>query len=106
MEKYLTVEPKEFAQIVKEPDVYLLDVRHADEYEDGHIAGAANIDVTEPDFIEKAKVQLPKGKRIAVYCGSGKRSAIASDKLSDAGYTVVNLDGGMANWEAAGEPVS
>ena len=99
---YKTVSPKEFSEVIKNPDVYLLDVRHADEYSAGHISGAHNIDVMAPDFMNLAKKELPKDMTIAVYCGSGKRSGMASDLLSKEGYKIVNLDGGMAAWNAAG----
>ena len=42
---------------------------------------------------------------IAVYCGSGKRSAIASKQLSDNGYNVLNMDGGLMAWKASGLPI-
>lgn len=102
---YKTVEPKEFFDIIQSPDIYLVDVRTEEEYEDGHIKGAHNIDVQSPTFLETAKKELPKDKTIAVYCGSGKRSALASGQLADAGYEIINLDGGLAAWKEAGLPV-
>lgn len=100
-----TVSPQDFARIIKSPEVYLLDVRTADEYNAGHIAGAANIDVLSPDFIENAIKTLPDDKTIAVYCGTGKRSAMASEQLAEEGYKIENLDGGLQAWEAAGLPL-
>ncbi|MBQ5575611.1 MAG: rhodanese-like domain-containing protein, partial [Bacteroidales bacterium] len=51
-----------FATRIAEPDVVLLDVRTAEEYVDGHIQGAINIDVKKDDFVEKAKLILPTDK--------------------------------------------
>ena len=103
---YKTVSPKEFSIEIKSPEIFLIDVRKPEEYGEGHIAGAHNIDVTSEDFLEKAKSILPKDRTIAVYCGSGKRSAIASGKLTGAGYTILNLDGGLSAWIASGLPVT
>lgn len=96
---------KEFEVAIKSPDVYLLDVRKPDEYATGHIAGAHNLDVLEPSFeIESLKI-LPKDKTIAVYCGTGKRSAMAAEKLEKEGFKVINLEGGVTAWKEAGLPV-
>lgn len=101
---YSTLSVKDFADRIAFNDVFLLDVRHPDEFSQGHIKGAINIDVTAPDFLNEAKELLPKEKTIAVYCRSGKRSAMASELLSENGYNVLNLGGGILNWEASGEP--
>lgn len=103
---YKTVDAKTFSKEIKQKGVYLLDVRTPEDWSKGHIAGSKNIDVMSDDFLEKAKEQLPKDETIAVYCGLGKHSAIASKLLSEAGYKVLNLDGGLAAWKAAGLAVS
>lgn len=98
--------PKEFQQAIKSSDVYLLDVRTPEEYKEGHISGAHNLDVTNEDFIEKAKAELPKDKSIALYCKSGKRAAVAQEKLDALGYKTLFLDGGIMAWEEDGLPVT
>lgn len=90
---YEDVDVAEFAQLTADSTVIVLDVRTADEYSDGHIKSAVNIDVKEPDFLEKAKAQLPSGRVIAVYCRSGRRSANACSQLGAEGYKTVNLKG-------------
>jgi rhodanese-related sulfurtransferase len=40
-----------------------------------------------------------------VYCRSGKRSAMATEQLRAAGYTVYDLEGGITAWKEAGKPV-
>lgn len=104
-EGYITLSPEKFAKAIESPTVYLVDVRTSDEFATGHIKDAHNIDVQKEDFLELAKETLPKDKEIAVYCGSGKRSAMAADKLSAAGYDIINLDGGLAAWKEASLPV-
>lgn len=105
-ENYITLTPSEFSEKIKSPEVYLVDVRHPDEYASGHIKGAHNIDVQTPDFVELAEKELPKGMPIAVYCGTGKRSAMASQILSSKGYKIYNLDGGLTAWKADSLPVT
>lgn len=102
---YHTVEPSVFVEVISAPDTYLLDVRHNDEFNEGHINGASNLDVTDPFFKAEALKVIPHDKTIAVYCRSGKRSAMASDILSCCGFKVVNLEGGIINWTVKGYPV-
>ena len=94
-----------FAAQIAAPDVVLLDVRTAKEFGEGHLQKAINIDVTQDGFVEKAKSMLPIDKTIAVYCRSGKRSALAAGGLAKEGYKVVNLKGGIKAWKEAGMPV-
>ena len=94
-----------FAAQIADSDVVLLDVRTEKEFGEGHLQNALNIDVTEDGFIEKAKSVLPAEKTIAVYCRSGKRSALAAGALTKEGYKVVNLKGGIIAWKEAGMPV-
>ena len=103
---YKTVSPEEFAKDINSSDIFLLDVRHPEEYESGHIKDAKNLDVMSSDFVELAEKELPKDMTIAVYCGSGKRSGMASDILSKKGYRILNLDGGLTAWKNAGLPVT
>lgn len=94
----------EFSEAIKQPNVYLLDVRPSSFYEQSHIAGANNLDVTQSDFKEKAEATLPKDKTIAVYCNTGMHSAIAEKELKELGYNVINLDKGIESWVAANLP--
>ena len=98
---YEDVDVKQFAEIIADTSVVVLDVRTADEFAEGHIARAVNIDVKQSDFMEKAKATLPKGKTIAVYCRSGRRSANACEKLSSEGFKTYNLKGGIIAWNSA-----
>lgn len=99
---YQTVDAEDFAKQIKSPKVYLVDVRTPDEFKEGHIEGAVNIDILNPDFVDIAESTLPNGKEIAVYCGTGKRGAMAAEELTELGYPVLNLEGGLEAWKAAG----
>lgn len=104
--KYPTVTPDEFEQAIAEPDVQLVDVRTPEEYEQGHIVGAMNIDWKNEAFADEAGQMLDKSKTIAVYCRGGRRSHEAGNKLYKMGYThIVELQGGLEAWKAAGKTV-
>ena len=99
---YEDVDVEGFSALIESEDVVVLDVRTAEEYAEGHIEGAINIDQNQSDFIQKAKAALSAGKKIAVYCRSGRRSANSADMLSAEGYKMVNLKGGIIAWKEAG----
>lgn len=100
-----SVTADEFENALYDGHVQLLDVRSAEEYAQGHIANAENIDVQQPDFIDKAQAKLDHANPVYVYCRSGKRSLLAAQKLVKAGFKVVNLRDGIMGWEDAGKPV-
>ncbi len=98
------VDAKQAAKLVEEKKVEILDVRTPDEYKDGHIAGAKNIDFTEDDFAAKVQT-LDKTKPYLVHCAAGGRSTKSLDTLKKAGFTqLYHLDGGFKGWQAAGLP--
>jgi len=91
---------------MNDSNVVVLDVRTAEEFGEGHLEGALNIDQAQSDFIEKAKGTLAIEKTIAVYCRSGRRSASAAGRLAAEGYKAVNLKGGILAWKEAQMPVT
>ncbi len=103
---YENTDSEGFAKLIAEPGVVVLDVRTAEEFNDGHIEGALLIDWKQDGFIEKAKAVLPKTKTIAVYCRSGRRSAGAAELLAAEGYKCVNLKGGIIAWKESKKPVT
>ena len=94
-----------FAELVADTNVVVLDVRTASEFAEEHLERAINIDYHQSDFVEKAKATLPLDKKIAIYCRSGRRSAGAAGKLSEEGYKLVNLKGGIIAWKEANMPI-
>lgn len=105
-ESVTSVDANHFENAIHANNVQLLDVRSANEYAEGHIAHAANIDALQNDFLAKAQRSLNKKKPAYVYCRSGKRSMMAANKLAKAGYKVINLRGGIMEWTDAGKPVN
>lgn len=84
----------------------VLDVRHADEYAGGHIAGALNIPVEQ--LASRAGVLgVPRDTEIVVYCVSGKRATKAQQTLTSLGYTHVRLlDGSLNTWRQRQLPLA
>ena len=101
-----TVEPVAAADvIVSEPDSVVLDIRTADEFAQGIIEGAVNIDFYAADFAQQLDA-LDKDTHYVVYCNSGNRSGEAMDTFADLGFTTVTeIDGGIVNWYDSGLPV-
>ena len=97
---FKSVEVEEFAKVIADTAVVRLDVRTADEYAEGHIDNAINIDVLKDDFESKATATLPKDKTIALYCRSDRRSKNAAKILTKNGYTVVELNSGYNGWKS------
>lgn len=95
-----------FEKEVKSDSVQLLDVRTPDEYADGHINGAININVQSDEFREIVSKKLSKDSTVFVYCRSGRRSLTAAEILIKLGYKVVNLKGGIIEWKEYGLPVT
>lgn len=102
---FKSVGVEEFESIIQDTAVIRLDVRTSEEYAEGHIANAVNIDITQVDFKEKALDKLSKRKLIAVYCRSGRRSKKAANELKKMGFKVVELDKGYASWTCSGKQI-
>jgi rhodanese-related sulfurtransferase len=82
----------------------VIDVRSAEEYDAGHVAGAINIDVEASDFGAKISALDPADPYL-VYCRSGRRSAIAADTMAEAGFTDIIDAGGLEPLADAGAPI-
>ena len=89
----------------KERPQVLIDVREADEHQEGYIPGAL--------WIPRGRLELriedavpSRETDIVVYCAGGNRSALAARSLGELGYTRVrSLAGGFGAWKKAGLPI-
>jgi rhodanese-related sulfurtransferase len=79
----------------------VLDVREDAEWVHGHIQGALHIPLAD---LPGRVAEVPEGQTLVV-CRVGGRSARAVAYLAQSGHDVVNLDGGMSDWAAAGRPM-
>lgn len=93
------VTPKKLAeQMVGGEEILLLDVRGIEEYEEGHIPGAACLPLDE---LRSSLHTIPAGRPVTVYCGVGYRSYHAARILAYHGYQVATLTGGYTSWSQA-----
>ena len=98
---YTSITQQEAKEIMESSDCIILDVRTAEEYEEGHIPDAICIP-NETISGDQGQIisELPdKEQTILVYCRSGRRSKEASEKLAAMGYTDIREFGGIIDWD-------
>ena len=83
-------------------DAQLIDVREDYEHEAGHIPGSRRIDVAE---LTAAAAELDQSKPVVFYCRSGDRSTMPAEAFRASGWEAYTLDGGLAAWVEAGQPL-
>ena len=94
------LDPVKFGTLTEtDQHLTLLDVRNPEEFHEGYIPGAINVDFQNPDFLNLAKQAVASGNDIALYCRSGHRSASAAEILEKNGYSVTDLKGGFLAWQ-------
>lgn len=93
------ISPAAFADKLQEPGVMLIDVRTPEEFAEGHLAGAINMNINDSGF-ESSLARLDKSKTYLIYCRSGARSGRAGNLMVSKGFTTIyNLDGGILAWK-------
>lgn len=80
----------------------LLDVREDDEWAAGHAPGATSAPLSRLATMVQT---IPANRLLVCVCHVGARSAQAARALNEAGWSAVNVGGGMAAWAAVGLPV-
>jgi molybdopterin/thiamine biosynthesis adenylyltransferase/rhodanese-related sulfurtransferase len=83
-----------------------IDVREADEWQEGHLPGAIHI---PRGFLEsRVEAATPdKSTPVVVYCASAARSAFAAKSLQELGYEDVHsLAGGFTEWKRTGGEIT
>ncbi|MEY3407455.1 MAG: hypothetical protein RL038_516 [Actinomycetota bacterium] len=83
----------------------VIDVRTPEEFNSGHVEGALNISVEDPNF-QNLIATLDPNADYLVYCRSGNRSAVAIDIMQSVGFTSL-LDGGaFTSMQSLGWPTA
>lgn len=92
------VSPEAFRLLFsKHQNDVILDVRTAEEFKQGAIKGAINLDIIGGAFKQKV-AELDRDKTYFVYCRSGNRSEQACKIMSELGFkNLYNLSGGIIN---------
>ena len=104
--EYKNLTSAQFEELIKNPNVQLVDVRTLAEHMEVHIPGSLNINVKDEEgFPEAVDELLDKGREVAVYCRSGRRSRTAAELLVKKGFKVYNLDKGILNWMEEGREI-
>lgn len=95
----------EFAEKMNElSKAPVLDVRTPEEFSNGHLQRAKNIDWNGSNF-ESEIGAFDKSKPVLVYCLSGGRSGSAAAKMRNMGFKeVYEMNGGIMKWRAANLP--
>jgi glyoxylase-like metal-dependent hydrolase (beta-lactamase superfamily II)/rhodanese-related sulfurtransferase len=88
------------ARLVAQPDLLVVDVREAHEWEEGHLAGSLHVPYWS---LRDADGGVPRGRPLAVVCSAGRRAGVAASVLAARGFgPVVHVDGGGVGACAAG----
>lgn len=92
-----TITPKEVETKLNEKQkIHLIDVREVDEVKQGTIPGVIHIPL---GLLEARMPELNKKNKYIMVCRSGGRSGTATQFLEGYGFEVVNMVGGMNDWE-------
>ena len=90
----------------EEEDIILIDVRTPEEYAEGHLEGAKNIDFHDPKFPEQIR-QLDPTQKYMLYCAVGGRSGKSQEIMEEMGFKeVYNVIEGFKELRELGIPVS
>ena len=95
--------PEELDERLGDDGLTVLDVRHADSYEDWHVPGSKNVDVydelkEDDEAAADYLAGLPEDKEVVTVCGVGKVAADAAELLREMGYEATTLSDGMVGW--------
>ena len=94
--------PPERARELIAGGVQLLDVRHPDEHELGHIEGD---ELVPFDMLSARAESLDRENALVLYCRSGDRSGAAAQALRASGYDAYSIEGGLLAWTEQGLPI-
>ncbi len=88
------------------PDFVIIDVRTPEEFTEGYIEGAINIDFYSETFADELDI-LDKNKTYLIYCRSDNRSGRALPLMEELNFReVYNMTGGIIQWNAEGLPTT
>ena len=94
MNRMTTDEVKELFD--KNKELPIIDVRETEEVKSGMIPGAVHIPL---GLLEFRLQDIDKSKEHILVCRSGSRSGMAANLLESRGFQVINMDGGMLEWD-------
>ncbi|MFZ1530066.1 MAG: thioredoxin domain-containing protein [Ferruginibacter sp.] len=101
-----TLPANDFEKAINNPNVQVLDVRTAAEYNSGHLKKSLQADWYNQQQFKERTNSMDKSKPVYVYCLTGIRSAAAVKQLKQNGFNnVQDLKDGLTAWKLAKKPV-
>ncbi|MEE4251780.1 MAG: rhodanese-like domain-containing protein [Alcanivoracaceae bacterium] len=100
-----SVSPQQATNMVNREDARVVDLRDADEFRQGHVAGSINIPMSQ--FAERiAELDKFKEKPVILVCKMGTSASLAGRQLRARGFDkVARMQGGIQGWRADNLPV-
>jgi rhodanese-related sulfurtransferase len=98
----MEVEPERVAELQREGEVQVVDVREDYEWDAGRIPGARHL---EMGLLAAQAQTIHREIPVVFYCRVGARSGMATNAFRRAGYDAYNMTGGLVEWEARGLPL-
>lgn len=96
----IILDKQSYKEAISTKGIQLVDVRTTNEYRNGHIGNAENIDFFKQGTFVNAFEKFDKVQPIYIYCQSGNRSQRAARKLVKLGFEkIYDLKGGYNNWK-------
>ena len=93
------------SMLQKDKKWIILDVRSAEEFNSGHIKGAVNIDIRQPDAFSKID-KLNKNAKYIVHCRTNHRSGMAVEHMMQSGFkNIYQMMDGWSGWSMNNLPV-
>jgi phage shock protein E len=87
-------------------DFVILDVRTPEEFAEGHVDGAVNLDIQARDFEKKLRA-LDRKKSYLVYCRTGNRSRNATVAMEALGFrSIFHMNDGIVRWKQQNLPLT
>jgi len=91
--------------LASDPSITIIDIRTPEEFAEGHLKGAMNIDFTADDF-EARLAELNRDKPYLFHCASGNRSGKSLPVFEKLKFTrLYHLNSGFKGWVADGQAV-
>lgn len=102
-ESFTHLTPLEFKKAIETNEYTLLDIRTLEEYQQGHIQNASQVDFYQTEAFLETLDNLDKNKKYLIYCRSGNRTSQALQLMRDKGFKHVwDLDSGINAWTTKG----
>lgn len=87
-------------------DFVILDVRTKEEFKEGHLKNAINLNVMDNNFINKIR-DFDRNKTYLIYCRTGNRANLAIQKMEELNFNYLYvLEGGYEKWVDENKPIS